>query len=127
MLSKIFIIFFVLLGFFYIFFYQKKFQEEKDFNPEISYNLVKNGAILLDVRTRQEYSKGFIKGAINISHTEIEKNKKKLENLTSGDKAKEIVLYCQSGRRSNLAKQKLKNLGYKNVTNHGGIESWKKD
>ena len=74
MLSKLFI-FFIFLGILaYIFLFSKASKVKKDFNPDISYKLVQAGALLIDVRTKEEYEQGFAKGAINISHTEIEKN-----------------------------------------------------
>jgi phage shock protein E len=43
--------------------------------------------------------------------------------LTEPDKNKEIYLYCRSGNRSGKATRILQNLGYRNVTNIGGIQS----
>jgi rhodanese-related sulfurtransferase len=60
-----------------------------------------------------------LKSAIHIPLDTIEKN----IILTELDKNKEIYLYCRSGNRSGKATRILQNLGYRNVTNIGGIQS----
>ena len=81
----------------------------------------KKGAMIIDVRSSQEYLEGHLKGAINIPYYEINKN---VNNILK-DKNKEIVLYCQSGERSLQAYKKLINLQYKNVYNlYRGIHNW---
>ena len=61
--------------------------------------------IIVDVRTKEEYQEGHVVGAINIPYDEIDEN----VNL---DKTKTIYVYCKSGRRSAVAYQTLKDLGY---------------
>ena len=80
----------------------------------------KNGALLVDVRSVQEYNEGHLDGAIQLADFEIgQKYKTVLPN-----KEKEIVLYCQNGGRSKHAYKKLKNLGYKNVFSlYGGLDN----
>ena len=77
------------------------------------------GAVLLDVRTKQEYIEGHIPGSINIPLQRI-------VNIDSTiiDKDTPLYLYCYSGSRSNQAVELLKKLGYTNVTNIGGIASY---
>ncbi len=77
--------------------------------------------LVIDVRTKQEYSSGYIKGAINIPYTEIAN---KIENYAV-NKDQKILLYCLSGSRSGIALNTLKNLGYTNVENIGGFEDAK--
>lgn len=85
-------------------------------NKEISYKkmedmLQKNkDAILLDVRSKQEYEEGHLDGSINIPLYEIDKELEKLP-----DKKSMILIYCASGHRSKQAKEKLEKLGYENV------------
>ena len=80
-----------------------------------------NGAIIIDVRSSQEYEEGHLENAINIPYYEI-KNK---INKISNNKEKEIVLYCEAGTRSKKAYKILKRLQYQNVYSlHGGIEKW---
>ena len=78
------------------------------------------GYIILDVRTREEYDHGHIPGAILIPNTEIEDRAE--EVLT--DKDQLILVYCRSGRRSQLAAEALVELGYTNIKEFGGILDW---
>ncbi len=77
--------------------------------------------ILLDVRTEKEFAVGHIKGAILIPDYEIRLRAEK----ELPDKAKTILVYCRSGRRSKLAAQDLAELGYTDVLEFGGIIDWK--
>ena len=99
---------------------------KEDFNPEVSYQLAKKGALIIDVRSAQEYTSGHAEGAKNKVHKEILSKKSEIEALTQNDLSKTIIVYCASGRRSSLAKKDLQSLGYTHVVNHGGFSSWKK-
>lgn len=81
---------------------------------------VNKGAILVDVRSSQEFNEGHLNGAINIPDFEVgTKSKIMLPN-----KKQVIVLYCKNGGRSKRACEKLKELGYENVFNvQGGLEN----
>lgn len=76
--------------------------------------LLDNGAIILDVRTPQEYNQGHIENAVNIPVNTLEANLNKL------DKDKPIITCCQSGTRSAFAEKILNQHGFK-VYNGG---SW---
>ena len=98
-------------------------------NKEISYKelneFIKNkGALLIDVRSSQEYDEDHINGAINIPLYNI---KKEIEKIAK-DKNQIIILYCATGARSKKAKTEIEKLGYENVYNlKGGIDSiWTK-
>ena len=80
--------------------------------------LVKDGAIILDVRSKGEYASGHIKGSINISVDQLGDN---LHKLT--DKTKPVITCCASGMRSASAKSILKSNGFKEVHNGGGWTS----
>lgn len=80
----------------------------------------REGYVILDTRTPEEYETGHIPGAIVISHEEI---KEKAEAVLP-DKDQLILVYCRSGRRSKLAAQDLVDLGYTNVKEFGGIMDW---
>lgn len=80
--------------------------------------LVKEGAIILDVRSKSEFAGGHIKGSINISVDQLSKNLTQLK-----DKNKTIITCCASGMRSASAKSILKSNGYANVYNGGGWSS----
>src|SRR6478736_4492753 len=87
------------------------------FGPAADYAaLVKQGAIILDVRTKGEYAGGHIKGSLNIS---VDQLKNDLNRLP--DKNKTIITCCASGMRSASAQSILKSGGYINVHNGG---SW---
>ncbi|MCO5232707.1 MAG: rhodanese-like domain-containing protein [Chitinophagales bacterium] len=74
---------------------------------------IKNNAYLVDVRTRGEFSMGSVKGAINIPLDEIQKHVGTLKKKES------IVVFCQSGGRSGMARDFLIKNGIKNVINGG--------
>ena len=77
-------------------------------------------ATILDVRTRQEYDSGRIPGATLLPDTSIEYK----AQTTLPDKNALILVYCRSGKRSQSATKLLVSMGYTNVYDFGGIESW---
>jgi rhodanese-related sulfurtransferase len=87
------------------------------FGPKTDYTaLVKQGAIILDVRSQGEYAGGHIKGSLNIAVDQLSRNLSQLE-----DKNKPVITCCASGMRSASAKSLLIANGYKEVYNGG---SW---
>lgn len=80
--------------------------------------LVKNGAVILDVRSKGEFESGHIKGAL---HIPVDNLSNQLEKLK--DKNKTIITCCASGMRSGRAKSILEAKGYKSVFNGGGWQS----
>ncbi|MBI5538469.1 MAG: rhodanese-like domain-containing protein [Bacteroidia bacterium] len=85
--------------------------------PKVDYaELVKQGAIILDVRTKGEFESGHIRGSVNIPVNTLSNNIKKLK-----DKNKAIITCCASGSRSAMAKSVLKSNGFSQVHNGG---SW---
>lgn len=79
--------------------------------------------LILDVRTAAEYESGHIPNAVNLSNEDIQAGK--VDSLK--DKSQLIMVYCRSGNRSRQAAQKLAELGYTNVVDFGGIQSWQGD
>lgn len=79
------------------------------------------GYVILDVRTAEEYRSGHIDGAICIPNETIGKDMP--EELP--DKNQRIFVYCRSGNRSRQAASKLAALGYTDIIEFGGINSWK--
>ena len=80
--------------------------------------LIKNGAILIDVRSKQEFNFGHIHGAINIPVEQLGNKLNKIKN-----KNKAIITYCASGMRSASAKRFLRSIGFAEVYNGGCISS----
>ena len=77
------------------------------------------GAILVDVRSNQEYREGHLQGAINIPDFEIANRIQK----EIPKKNQLIVVYCQYGGRSKDASMMMKKMGYTNVYNlYGGLD-----
>ncbi len=70
--------------------------------------------IFIDVREHSEFVSDHVEGALNIPLSELKSTD---STLTTIPKGATIILYCQSGGRSQMAMRLLKNLGYKNVTN----------
>lgn len=92
------------------------------FGPKEDFaDLVKQGAVVLDVRSEGEYSRGHIKGSLNIPVDTLNNNLNKLK-----DKNKTIITCCASGMRSASAKSILKSNGYSQVYNGGSWSSLQK-
>jgi rhodanese-related sulfurtransferase len=85
--------------------------------------LEKNGHIIIDVRTREEYDDEHIPGAICIPNESIDIDRPEL----LPDLNQIILVYCRSGKRSAQAAQKLADIGYTNVYEFGGIIEWTGD
>jgi phage shock protein E len=83
---------------------------------------VREGALLVDVRTQEEFDAGHLEGARLIPVDEIVSRASELGD----DKSRAIVLYCRTGNRSGQAKRALEELGYTNVMNAGGYESMRR-
>lgn len=95
--------------------------EEKDIGLEELKQRQKEGAMIVDVRSPQEYREGHVDGAISIPEYKI---KKEIENIIL-DKNQNIVVYCSSGGRSKKAQKQLKKLGYSQVYNlYNGLTNY---
>lgn len=88
------------------------------FGTNVDYaELVKHGAIILDVRGKREFQGGHVKGSINIPLDILINNLSKLKKDTP------IITCCASGMRSASAKGILKSNGFLEVHNGGGWSS----
>lgn len=89
--------------------------------PEVALTKVAQGAMLVDVRTPEEYAEGHLPEAVNIPFEQI------AEAFAKQGIAKDtpVVVYCRSGRRSGIAKESLEKAGYQEVYNGGGYDSLK--
>ena len=78
-----------------------------------------SGAVLLDVRTPEEYREGHIPGSQNVPLQQLDKVEEVTEN-----KDTVLYVYCHSGTRSRQAVSLLQAMGYTNVHNIGGIAAY---
>mmetsp|Transcript_41002 Transcript_41002/g.80195 ORF Transcript_41002/g.80195 Transcript_41002/m.80195 type:complete len:189 (+) Transcript_41002:2-568(+) len=92
-----------------------------DFDPQVAAKMVKEGALLLDVRTPAEYADFSVKGSLNISHDELPLRMSEVTAVTGGKMDFPIVVHCRSGVRSGVAKEFLAAQGYECVANCGGL------
>ena len=92
------------------------FLKQPDINRGIQEFMNMEGAVLLDVRTPQEYQEGHIPGSKNVPLQTIDKISSVADN-----KNIPLFVYCYSGGRSRQAAAVLQSMGYTNVTNIGGI------
>lgn len=76
--------------------------------------------VILDVRTAQEFASGHIPGAVLLPNETI--GTEDIPLLP--DKDQLILVYCRSGNRFKQAAEKLAQLGYTNIVEFGGINSW---
>jgi len=95
------------------------FLKQPDVNQGVKEFQKTSGAVLLDVRTPAEYRSGHIPGSKNISLQTIDTVGSVAEN-----KDIPLFVYCQSGARSRQAAGMLKQMGYTNVNNIGGIAAY---
>ena len=90
---------------------------EGDDPAEMAKEKIQTGALVIDVRSPEEFSLGHIDGALNIPHDEISTRAQEL----GSNPLRQIVVYCRSGRRAGLALSSLHQLGFENVINAGGF------
>jgi molybdopterin/thiamine biosynthesis adenylyltransferase/rhodanese-related sulfurtransferase len=107
--------------------YQQLMDEARRSVPEVTADEVQrsatqSGVVLLDVREKEEYRDGHLKGAVSVPRGFLEMQ---VEGKVP-DKDTPIIAYCQGGTRSLLAGRMLKEMGYTNVKSMGGgFGAWK--
>ena len=95
--------------------------EENDILQEEIPKLISEGAILIDVRSPQEYQEGHMENAKLLPEYEIIKKQEELPK----DKEQKIIVYCSSGARSKKAQKKLEKIGYTQVYNlYNGFQNY---
>lgn len=100
----------------YLFFIAKS----GDINAALEEARKTKGAVIVDVRSSEEYAQGHIPEAVNVSADNIEAIISVIP-----DKDTPIYTYCLSGSRSSRAARALKAMGYAHVVNIGGINKYK--
>ncbi|MBL4773211.1 MAG: rhodanese-like domain-containing protein [Alcanivoracaceae bacterium] len=93
------------------------------FGPEqqLAWERIEKGALLIDVRTKEEFNDGHLEEAINIEY----ENTTQLIQTIGQDKSRSVVFYCRSGRRASVAINDLKKQGYDNIYNAQALSSMK--
>lgn len=92
------------------------FLKKPDINNGVQLFEQTEGAVLLDVRSRREYAAGHIPRSMNLPLQEIDDVVQKIPSKETA-----LYIYCMSGARSAQAEVRLRELGYVNVHNIGGI------
>jgi phage shock protein E len=77
------------------------------------------GARVVDVRTPQEFAAGHVPGAVNIPFDEISRRAGEV-----GDPEAPVVLYCRSGRRTSIAADALRRLGFEKIYDAQRFDRW---
>ena len=96
------------------------FLRQSDVNQGVNDYKNSTGAVLLDVRTPEEYSEGHISESKNVPLQALDNVRSVVEN-----KDTELFVYCYSGARSRQAATMLGQMGYTKVNNIGGISSYR--
>ena len=96
------------------------FLRQPDVNQGVNEYNNTDGAVLLDVRSPEEYREGHIPKSKNVPLETLDKISDVVEN-----KDTELFVYCYSGARSRQATAMLGQMGYTNVNNIGGIPSYR--
>lgn len=92
-----------------------------DKDPAAARALITAGAVVIDVRTPEEYEAGHLPGAANIPVDVIGERLADIDALVGANKAAPIVVYCAAGRRAGKAKEQLAAAGFTQVVNGGGF------
>ncbi len=90
-----------------------------DVDAATAWKKVNAGALLVDVRTPEEFAAGHLPNAINIPHEKVVGELAKLGIAKDAP----LVLYCRSGRRSGVAEDALAGAGYRQLYNAGAYQT----
>lgn len=88
---------------------------------KLAWPMIKNGALLVDVRSTEEFEEGHLEGAINIAWD----NYDALITAIGEDKQRAVVFYCRSGNRAGKSIVELGAKGYTNIHNATGLKELK--
>lgn len=83
------------------------------------WEMIEQGALLIDVRSEAEFIDGHLEGAVHIPY----QNTDDLLQAIGNDKHRPVVMYCGSGRRVGLAIEALNRRGYDNIHNATGLQA----
>ncbi len=97
------------------------FRSTPSISAEDLKTMVDEGAVIVDVRTPQEFAEGALRGAVNIPVQVIAGQIDEIKKLNKNNKP--VILYCRSGGRAGTAESMLKGAGVEAI-NIGGYGSW---
>lgn len=83
--------------------------------------LIAEGALVLDVRTPDEWNEGHHEKAHLVPIDQLASRLDEIAGWNGGDRTKPVIIYCASGARAGLAKQKMLAAGFTQVSNAGGF------
>lgn len=85
---------------------------------ETAWQMIEEGALVVDVRSEREYAGGHLDGSMLIPHNQV------LDQFARREipKDRPVVLYCRSGNRSGMAVAALRDAGYTQIFNGGGYQ-----
>jgi phage shock protein E len=83
--------------------------------------MVDKGALLVDVRSKEEFDTGHLEGALNINWDNFDA----LIAAIGDDHQRPVVFYCRTGNRVGKSIKELENRGYTNIFNGTGLEAMK--
>ena len=95
------------------------FLKQPDINKGVADYRNTEGAILVDVRTPQEYREGHVPESKNVPLQQLDKI-----SAVNDNKDVPMFVYCHSGGRSRQAVSMLQHMGYTHVQNIGGIAAY---
>jgi phage shock protein E len=81
--------------------------------------MIEGGALLIDVRSKEDWDNGHLDGAIRIDWDQTDA----LAKAIGDDRDRPVVLYCRTGNRVNKAIAELEKRGYSNIFNATGLEA----
>jgi phage shock protein E len=85
----------------------------------LAWPMIQNGALLVDVRSKEEFEQGHLDGAINIEWNKIDA----LIAAIGSNRQRQVVFYCRSGNRAGKSIIQLRSHGYTNIFNATGLEA----
>jgi phage shock protein E len=91
-------------------------------DPAAARALIASGAVVIDVRSADEFAEEHLPHATNIPVDKVADQLGQVDTLAGGDKSKPIVVYCAAGSRAAKAKLTLESAGYTQVVNGGGLD-----
>jgi phage shock protein E len=85
----------------------------------MAWPMIQSGALVVDVRSEEEFARGHLDGAVNIEWNRIDA----LIKAIGSDKQRQVVFYCRSGNRAGKSIGQLRSYGYTNIFNATGLEA----